>query len=459
MRKYWLPGAILLMTLAVYLPTLRYGLVYDDLGQLVKNPRLTAWHYVPGYFTTHVWAHLAGQPANYYRPVFLLWLRLMYVLCGAPGPLWHLPTVLTHLGATVAVFALLKHITEDLRASAVATAVFAVHPIHTEAVAWVSAVSEPLFTALLIGCVYFYSRRRGRVSLLSLALALAAMLTKEVGIIAPLLIAGYACTRSTWKQALSDAAPYLLPVVVVEALRWNAMGTLGTTMPVMMSQWQMALTWPSVLALDARHILWPVHLSESYPVEIGTSVLPLILLAVLMAVAMVAFWKASANVRFAILWIVFTLAPTLALRSLFYGDFVHDRYLYLPSVGLALLLAIALRHIQWRPAYNIGVLLVLAALIVGTERELPVWRSNLSLFTRAVETSPSNPYLLNSLGQAYMEEHQVAEAQPLLERAIAINPIYWKPYYNLALCYQEQGQPVEARAMYERAMQVRQQTQ
>jgi Tfp pilus assembly protein PilF len=58
-----------------------------------------------------------------------------------------------------------------------------------------------------------------------------------------------------------------------------------------------------------------------------------------------------------------------------------------------------------------------------------------------------------------MEEHQVAEAQPLLERAIAINPIYWKPYYNLALCYQEQGQPVEARAMYERAMQVRQQTQ
>ena len=65
-------GAIVVVTVLVFLPTIRYALVSDDFEQIVTNPRLTAWSYLPGYFTTHLWAQSPLQLPNYYRPIFLI---------------------------------------------------------------------------------------------------------------------------------------------------------------------------------------------------------------------------------------------------------------------------------------------------------------------------------------------------------------------------------------------------
>lgn len=254
-------GATLVLAFLVFLPAIRYSLVYDDYRQIVDNPRLTSWSYVPGYFTTHLWAHNPLDPAYYYRPVFLTWLRLVYVVLGPPGAIWHLASILAHLAVTVSVFMLIRRLTGDWKGATLSAALFAVHPIHTEAVAWVSSVSEPLLTVFLVLSVYYYVQRKSPISFISLLFAALAMFTKETGIVAIALIFAYEWTQTSFKRAISCAAPYLIPSLLFLSMRMNVLGKLSSGVPSDMSVGAMVLTWPRVLAVYAAHLVWPVHLS------------------------------------------------------------------------------------------------------------------------------------------------------------------------------------------------------
>src|SRR5665213_1714677 len=92
---------VLLVTAVTYLGTLRFGFVYDDDPQIVHNPFIRAWHYVPQYFVSSVWKQLFPfVPGNYYRPLFLVWLRANYSIFGVREIGWHLTTVLLHVLVT-----------------------------------------------------------------------------------------------------------------------------------------------------------------------------------------------------------------------------------------------------------------------------------------------------------------------------------------------------------------------
>lgn len=437
-------AGILLGTFLVFLPTLRYVLVYDDFEQIVTNPRITSWSYFPGYFTTHLWAHSPLQQPNYYRPLFLIWLRLVDSVLGPPGSIWHLASVLAHLGTVVAVLLLIRRLTGDFRGAAVAGALFAIYPIHTEAVAWVSSVEDPLLTIFAVLSVLFYVRRRGPISVLSLLSALLAIFTKEAGIVVPALILAYEWTQSNFKNAFLGAAPYALPVLIYAALRMNALGSLATGVPPNMTVSQMILTWPAVLAAYGRHLLWPVHLSVSYEVAMGHAIWPVALLGV---VAAGMFWMlrhCSSTVRFGAAWFAITFAPALAVRYLLIGDYVHDRYLYLPSVGLALIVAVGLSKIRFTPAWAIAAGGLAIACCFATRSDLAIWKDDISLFQRAVEAAPHNPYAKNNLADAYLKAHRENEAYPLLEQAIELDPGYRLGYYNMARYYQQIGNSAEA---------------
>src|SRR5579862_7569632 len=104
----WLGCAVaLLLVFIVYVPTLRYQFVHDDRGQIVENPFVHSWHAVPAYFTAQVWAGVSPEDlGNYYRPLFLLWLRVNSVIFGDRPWGWHFTTVLVHLVTTFLVYLL-----------------------------------------------------------------------------------------------------------------------------------------------------------------------------------------------------------------------------------------------------------------------------------------------------------------------------------------------------------------
>ena len=438
----------MVLTFLVFLPTIHYELVYDDHGQIAENPRITAWRFVPGYFTTHLWAHNPLDPAYYYRPVFLLWLRLVDAVLGPPAAIWHLGSILAHLGVVVSLLLLLCRLTGDWKASALSAGCFAIHPIHTEAVAWISSVSEPLLTLFLVLCVYYYAGRKSPVSILSLLFAALAMLTKESGIVAPALILAYEWTRSNFKQAVAGTVPYTIPALLFISLRMNALGTFNPKAPSNMSVSAMLLTWPRVLAAYAAHLLWPVHLSLSYNVPIESSIWPLLLLMIVTAALIWAARACGANVRLGAAWFTITLLPALGIRYLVPDDYIHDRYLYLPSVGLAIIAAMWFSKLRFTPARIVAACAVTLALCWATRSDLRIWRDDTALYSRAVETAPQNFYAKNNLANAYLQSHRAAEAFPLLQQVIAQDPRGRQGYFNMARYYHETGNYTEEARYY-----------
>jgi protein O-mannosyl-transferase len=431
--------AVLFVVVLVYLPAARYSLVYDDHEQLEMNPRLTAWSHVPGYFTTHLWAHAPLQAPNYYRPLSLLFFRVEYAVWGPPAAIWHFASLAAHLGATVCLFLLIQHLVGNFKAALMAGALFALHPIQTETVVWISSGPDILVTIFLVLSLYFYRVRKAPVSFISVLFAVLAIFTKEVGIAAPALIFAYEWIHSRFKNAVLAIFPYVVVALLYIAARINALGSATSPVAPDMSMRSTILTVPKVLATYVLHLIWPARLSPSYEVAVESRVWPLLLaIAVLLGL----FWLlrgSSANVRFGAAWLAITLAPSLALGYLTRSDFTHDRYLYLPSVGLAIMAAVWSTRIQFtfRQRALAGALAL--AFCFGIRQYLPVWENDITLFTRAVEQAPHNPYVKNNLADAYLKANRPAEAFPLLQQAIELKPDYGLLYYNMALYYRMIG--------------------
>src|SRR5690349_17150965 len=103
-------AVVLLATAAAYFWTFQFGFVYDDLGQIVANPLVLSWRYLPTYFRGNVWMQQSTL-GNYYRPVFLIWLLINNTLFGLHPSFWHLTTVAAHVGATALVYVLALRLT------------------------------------------------------------------------------------------------------------------------------------------------------------------------------------------------------------------------------------------------------------------------------------------------------------------------------------------------------------
>ena len=287
----------------------------------------------------------------------------------------------------------IRRLTGDAKAAALATALFAIHPLQAEAVAWVSSISEPLLTIFVVLSVYFYAVRKGPISPVSLLFAALAILTKETGIVTLALIFAYEWTRSSIKNALMGAVPYVVPTLLCVGLRVNALGHSGAGRPPIMTVEHMILTLPHVLAAYGAHLLWPVHLSVCYtvPIQIEPQVWPVFVTLVGVAAVIWALCYCPRDARLGAAWFAITLAPGLSLRYLNQGDFVHDRYLYLPSVGLAIMAAVWLSRVKFTLPRVIAASALVLVLCVGTSFNLRIWQDEFSLFHRAIETAPKIP--------------------------------------------------------------------
>jgi hypothetical protein len=257
---------VLTLTFAAYSGSLSFRFVHDDRGQIVEDPAVDSWRSVPSYFTGHVWAAVyPGELGNYYRPLFLLWLRLNDALFDSHPWGWHLTSVLAHLVVTLLVYFLSVRIVEEQAAAAFVALIFGLHPVHIEAVAWVSGVTEPLLATLILGSFLCYLRMRDRPMggrrwlALSLALYALGLLEKESALVMPLIVFAYDAlfrfqegntfTRRGWVRrvgrALRSAAPYFALIPPYLLARYYALkGLSHIVTPLPFSS--LVYTWPKL---------------------------------------------------------------------------------------------------------------------------------------------------------------------------------------------------------------------
>lgn len=498
---------ILALTFFAFAETIRYKFVFDDFGQIVENPLIKSWSHAPGYLTSHVWVQeYPGSVGNYYRPAFLFWMLVNYMMFGLNPSGWHLTTVAIHVCVTLLVYLLARRLLKDHGAACMTAIVFGLHPVHIEAVAWVSGVTEPLLALFFISAFLFYlnwrdlrpsidgataepseavatglvsSRKRNRALHLAASLALysIAMLAKETALVFPALIIAYelafgssgsqaASFFSRTRDAIKSAAPYLILSVIYLTARVMVLKALGhaiTPLPIL----TIVMTWPSVLWTYMKMLIWPVGLSAFYDTPYVTSpglanfALPL--LAILFAAVLLRLWsRAITPVRFACALLVLPILPVLNLSAFYTGENAHDRYLYLPSIGFSILVALALKSIPQsrmklvgQPAFKALAAIVLAAMLgLATSAQNVYWASNLLLYYRGVSVAPNNPIAANNLANEMVEREMYDEAIALYHKALEHDPTYWRASYNLGWVYYKLGRYEEAELNLVRSMEL-----
>jgi protein O-mannosyl-transferase len=478
---------VLTATFIAYARTLSFAFVYDDPLQIVNNPLIHAWRYVPRYFTEDVWGGVnRGVPGNYYRPVFLLWCRLNDALFGSHASLWHLTTVGAHLLVCVLVYYLTLRLVRDRLTAGIAALIFGLHPIHIEGVAWISGVTEPLLGIFFIGAFLAYLRARergsrgGRWLVLSLFLYVLGMLEKETSLMLPVVIGVYEWLYgevpgegSTWKgrlqrglRAARPTAPFVLLWVPYLMARVAALKGFSHPPSASLSIASVLYTWPSLIWFWIRHLIAPFGLTSVYDMDIvgHPTVLNFLLpgAAVLATCAGLA-WGArrSREVAFAAAWLILPLLPVLDIRIFSPYDFVHDRYLYLPSVGLVILIALALRRMHFGkvilfgyPAGQIATaLLVAIPLGLGTAYQTWYFKNNGTFYQYNYLMAPDNP-LIKSNFATYLGEHgKYAESAKLLESVLP-ELSDWYVNYNLGHDYYELNRLPEAVIFLSRAVSI-----
>ena len=484
---------VLALTFAVYAGTISYQFVFDDVGQIVKNPSVKSWSLAPSYFTEHVWKHNEpGVPGNYYRPVFMMWMLISYMLFGLNAFWWHLTTVLVHVCVTFMVYLLARRLLKDQWAAWMTAVIFGLHPIHIEAVAWVSGVTEPLLALLLIPAFLFYlnwresdfssdatpvAKRNRRMWLAaSLALYTVAMFEKETALVLPMLVFVYEWIYSPRKSQLAArvrngirlVAPYLALSVVylsVRAIVLKGLGHAVTPLPLS----TIVLTWPSLLWTYIKMLVWPVGLSAFYDTPYVTTPgvvnLALPLLAVVTAAGLLWAWSRKTKaVAFASALLIVPLLPLLNLSVFFTGEIAHDRYLYLPSIGFSILVALALKRIGsgqvrlfGQPAFQVLAAIVLTVLLgLATTAQHIHWASDLLLFYRGVSIAPNNIMPKNNLATEMVERKMYDEAITLYQQVLAQSPNYWMASYNLGYVYYKIGRYEEAETYLARSIELKQ---
>lgn len=480
----------LVSTFVAYAGTLGYDFVYDDKGQIVQNPHITSWKFAPLYFTDHVWSHLqVKMMGNYYRPVFLLWLLINNSLFGLNAAWWHLATILAHVAATFMVYLLARRLSKDTFAAIIATFIFGLHPVHIEGVAWVSGVTEPLLALFLIPSFLFYlnwreARPKARFYFAaSVALYSVAMLAKETALVLPLVILVYEWFArpdapgldSTIKRTLLSlkcTIPYVAVTIAYLIARAIVLKGLGHSQSSL-SLSTLFMTWPSVLWFYLKQFFWPVNLSVFYDVPYVTSpglanfALPLTGLAAF-SLGLWLMWRRLEEgdrraMAVALAWLVLPIVPVLNLSVFAEGETVHDRYLYLPSIGLSVIVAIALRHINigsaklfGQPAIQSALALVIAlALGISTSSQHIYWASNLVLYHHGVMLAPDSRIAKTGLANELSERGYFEEASKLYKDVVERHPTYWTAVKSMGCNLMRLGKYEDAASYLNRSIELR----
>lgn len=474
-------GAALLVSALIYARTLRFDFVYDDWEQIVRNPHLASAAYIPLYFTADVWSqsHSAGQ-GDYYRPIYLLFMLLNHSLFGISPAGWHAMSVLLELAAIFLVYLVGSELLRDPLGGGIAALLFGLHPVNIESVAWVSCSSELLMGIFLLIAFLLYLRFRsgGHAAYLvgSVLFFVLALGCKETAIafVAILLWQewyGPQLTNPSGKDTVTGVfrtkpviflSPYIFAMLSYLVVRNAVLAhVLGSTHYI--SQRVAILTAPPALAFYLRHLVLPIGLSLTYDLPYVDKVFSArFLLTSLIGVGTASlawiFTRKNSAERTAIGWIlIFLLLPLASIAEFPTGDVVHDRYLYVPTMGFAILVAAFLtRTKEKRSTQRAEVVLAAAAgaFAVMLAAQLGYWTNNPALFERAVHESPRGVLALDLLAHERLKEKDFTGAVSAYQRSLSVDPNSWRTNIALAITLSIMNENRQAIPYYQKAIQI-----
>jgi tetratricopeptide (TPR) repeat protein len=478
---------VMVITAFAYFNSLNGEFVYDDLFQILKNPSLASLTNIPKMFVQSVWQFMNASSQDavglYYRPIFNSILIINYQIFGQSVFGWHLVSLLLHLATTYLVYKIAAQWELPKEIALTAALFFGLHPVHSESVAWISALPDPLAAVFLLLSLLCYERYyRGKLwqasqkylMILSLVFAFFAIFSKEVAVAFPIFLGlreffdkqEEDSLTARIARSIQRAIPFYGLVVFYLIARYYALGFLSKSDPktVGISTGQLLFTIPTILLQYVRMLFFPFHLSIIYAQEyLTTPSDPRFWASAIVLIAMFAFayWvtRKSQIGRRSLIWLILFLLPVLNLKAFNPQEsLIHDRYLYVPSIGFCILMA---QGIYWlskvfkakqEVGFEIVVVLICIIFFGVTVSQNSTWKSDLDMANNALQYAPNRPFLFNYIGVHYFTNNNPVEAEKFYLKAIESNPAYYDSISNLGDIYRMQGKNAEAEQYYLKAI-------
>jgi protein O-mannosyl-transferase len=472
---------LFLLSFLAYANTLLAGFVYDDNFQVVANPYVHSFRYLREIFTTTVWSFEgAAGVTNYFRPMMTLGYLLTYQIAGLVPFSFHLVNLVLNCVAVWLVFVLLRRFSGE-RVALIAAGLFALHPIHTEPVAWIAAVTDLQLTVFYLGAFLLYLRlaetdHRVRARIILCFVFLLALLSKEQAMTLPVMATifeyFYREARSTttaWEK-LSRVGPIWTVAAFYLTIRTLILGGVASVLVRPDLSWHdTLLSSVSLLGGYIGKLIWPAHFSAFYvfhPSRHFTDTAVLLGAGGLAACAVLflILWKRAHLLSFAFLLTFLPLGPVLNARWMPASVFA-ERYLYLPSVGFCWLLgwaAVKLWNAEGpgllRPlARAVPVLVAVIALLyaVRTVTRNRDWTSDDVLFRQVLQSQGDASLVRSDLGAVYYNHSNLAQAEREWQEALSNGPNNVFAMDNMALLRQQQHRYQESLDYSWRALRAR----
>ena len=473
-------SALAIATLAVYAQVISHQFIgFDDQAYIQNNPMVRAGLTWKGI----VWALTTFYDSNWHP---LAWIAHMVdvEMFGLDAGKHLLVNALIHVANSVLLFLFLKRVTADRWPSAVVAALFALHPLHVESVAWAIERKDTLSTFFGLITLLAYARYADapsptRYALMALWLALGLM-AKPMLVTWPfvlLLLDYWPLRRVEWRLAdgmkrfakawlplVREKVPLMGLVAASMVLTWMAQRNVGSGQ--MIFDAPLGLRIPNAVVSYSQYIFstfWPANLGIYYPFAPTAPTIPLLAVAIVLLAVITVVAVRNAETRPPLivgwLWYVGTFLPVIGLVPIGIGQAMADRYYYVPSIGLfvALVFGVAELARMWRIGRRPIVAVTAVTLVLlsfATAVQVSRWRDTDTLFEHTLSVTTDNLVVEYNYGYDLMQRGEYGRAIPHFAEALRIEPRFFAALVYMGLSLEKQGKPQDAMAFYDRAVAV-----
>ncbi len=502
-KKYLYIIVIFLLSSIVYLNTLRNGFVYDDKDLILNNSQVKEAS-LGKIFSTPFWGE---RKFGLWRPITVLSFRLDYLVDKFSPFIFHFTNIMFHSLVALTLYFFFLLLTDKENLSFFSSLIYAVHPIHTEAVSWIAGRSEILsalfFLLSFILLILFHKGEDKNFVYLILSglFFLFSLLSKETGVTLPLIYSFYlvAFQRKKLKYLKTwTGLIYLLFLLIIYIhLRIKVLG--GIIGPVGRAEYfyqyphlTPLFTSPLLFFKYLKLSLFPFHLSVDYtfaPITHASTLFLFLSFFFLLYIFLIFFtFKHYILISFSLAFFPISLLPFLHIVPI--GWLMGERFLYLPTIGISLLIGILLTKINSRWEYAL-LLIILISFSAKTYMRNFAWKDEFTLWKITAEDNPNsvrayynlatffkekgkfkkalNFYsiahkntkgrkeksyadIYNNWGIILGEEGKFKRAEELLRKALEINPFLSTAYINLGNIFIDKGRLDEGIDYYKKAI-------
>ena len=486
--RWIVPGICIFLaaiTLAVFWRTFHYGFIFfDDDIYVYDNPVVCGGLTLKGIAT--VFTHVE---CNFYHPLTMISLMLNYQLHGLQPGGYHLTNVLLHTLSAILLFLVMRRMTGFTWRSAFVAAVFAIHPLRVESVAWVAERKDVLSGLFFMLTLWAYTRyvqdaRSAVRYLVVLALFALGLLCKPSIVTLPfvMLLLDYWPLRrfgngttaggklanrrggfsvfarlvveKTPFFALSAAASVIAPIAEGKTMMISLAGV-----PLLARMSHPIMTYSIYL----RQLFYPAGLALYYPLSFRDfsvwKLIPAVALLVIISAVAFAAWRKRPYLLVGWLWYLGMLVPMIGIMQV--GGFAHaDRFTYLPMIGLSIALTWTLADLcaGWRHRRAVlggGATAILIALMFCARTQVSYWQNSESVWTRTLACTSDNSVAHNNLGAALTKKGQLDEAIRQYQEAIRLDPVDANFRNNFGATLDKKNQLDEAIRQYREAIRLK----